>query len=234
MKIFIHPYSATAQHIKGFTIVVDVFRAFTVSYFIMQNNPSRYIITNSVGHAFELKKKFRKAILVGEREGVIVPGFDYGNSPTAVLNKDFRGCTVIHTTTAGTKGVLMQPAANLVVAGSFVNEQALIDFIRKENIDRVNLQCTAPPGWGDEDILFAVHFKKLLQGEESDFDKIVQKLKNGSGLRLLQSATEPASDFYYCMERNRFNTILTRKTIPGDNNALELVIISSPGLPPVC
>jgi len=156
-----------------------------------------------------------------------VQGFDYGNSPSAIRNKDFSGCTVIHTTTAGTKGVMDQPEQNEVVVGSFVNKKTLLEHIREKNIQKINLYCTAPPGWGDEDYLFAVHFKKLLIGEESDFQEIVQKLKTGSGLRLLQSKTEPASDFDYCLQRNLFNHILKRKKIPGDDNALELVKLKS-------
>lgn len=223
MKINIYTYKDDPSRIRGFTIVIDVFRAFTVSYYILQNNPSRYIITNSLQHALELKKKFSKPVLIGERDGVQVVGFDYGNSPSVIQNKDFTGCTVIHTTTAGTKGVMDQPAQNEVVVGSFVNKKALLEHIREKEIQTINLYCTAPPGWGDEDYLFAVHFKKLLLGEKSDFQEIVEKLKTGSGLRLLQSATEPASDFDYCLRRNQFNTILTPKIISGDSKALDLV-----------
>lgn len=223
MKINIYTYRDDPSQIKGFTIVIDVFRAFTVSYFVEQNNPERYIITNSLDQALELKKQFAKTILIGERDGIQVAGFDFGNSPTAIQNKDFSGCTVIHTTTAGTKGVMDQPALNDVVVGSFINEQALLDYIKKKSIDKVNLYCTAPPGWGDEDYLFAVHFKKLLLGEESDFQQIIEKLKRGSGRRLLQSTTEPPTDFDLCLSRNLFSTILKRKVISGNSKALELL-----------
>lgn len=225
MDINIYSHRDDPSEIQGFTIVIDVFRAFTVSYFVIQNNPSRYLITNSVDHALKLKKRFTKSILIGERNGMIVPGFDFGNSPTAVQYKNFSGHTVIHTTTAGTKGVMDQPEQNEVVVGSFVNQDALLEYINDNNIQTINLYCTAPPGWGNEDFLFAEHFKKLLLGRKSNFQEIVEKLKAGSGLRLLQSATEPASDFYYCLQRNRFKTILKRRIIPGENNALALVKI---------
>lgn len=223
MKINIYSFQDNPSLIRGFTIVVDVFRAFTVSYFIQANKPLRYILTNSIEHALELKSNYAKPILIGERNGVQVPGFDYGNSPTAIQNKDFSGCTVIHTTTAGTKGVMDQPEKNEVVVGSFVNKNALLKHIKENEIEIINLYCTAPPDWGNEDLLFAAHFKKLLKGEKSDFHGIVSELKIGSGLRLLKSKTEPASDFEYCMLRNKFNTILKRKKIPGNDNAVELV-----------
>ena len=223
MKINIYSHLDDPSQIEGFTIVIDVFRAFTVSYYVWNNNPELYLITNSIEHALELKKKYPRAILIGERDGVKIEGFDFGNSPTEIQNKEFTGRTVIHTTTAGTKGVMDQPAKNEVVVGSFVNKKALIEHIHSNNIQTVNLYCTAPPGWGDEDDLFAEHIKNLLLGQESDFNTIVAKLRKGSGLRLLQSKTEPASDFDYCLHKNRFNTILKRKKIPGDKDTLQLV-----------
>lgn len=227
MKINIYSHLDDPAKIDGFTIVIDVFRAFTVAYYVWENNPDRYIITNSVDHALELKKRSHNPVLIGERDGVKVPGFDYGNSPTAIQDKDFSRCTVIHTTTAGTKGVLDQPAQNEVIVGSFVNKDAMLKYVSNKGIQTVNLFCTAPPGWGDEDYLFAKHFRKLLLGEKSDFADIVEELRVGSGLRLLQSKTEPAADFDYSLQRNRFDAILTRKYIPDDNNALELVEIDT-------
>lgn len=223
MQINIYSHQDNPAQIQGFTIVIDVFRAFTVSYYAWQNKPERYLITNSIEHALFLKTKFDKTILIGERDGVKVDGFDFGNSPGAIAGSNFRGYTVIHTTTAGTKGVMDQPEQNEVVVGSFVNKRALFNYIRQNNISTVNLYCTSPPGWGDEDLVFAEHFKRLLLGQKTNFDDVVKHLRNGSGQRLLNSTTEPAEDFDYCMQRNRFDTVLKRRKVPGDDQALELV-----------
>jgi 2-phosphosulfolactate phosphatase len=223
MKINIYSHQDNPSQIKGFTIVIDVFRAFTVSYYVWNNQPDRYLITNSIEHAQFLKTKYPKSILIGERDGVKIDGFDYGNSPSALAGKDFSGYTVIHTTTAGTKGVMVQPETNEVVVGSFVNKSALLDYIRQNDIHAVNLYCTSPPGWGDEDSLFAEHFKKLLLHQESNFEEIVDHLRNGAGQRLLNSTTEPAADFDFCIRRNHFDVVLKRKFISNDPNSLELV-----------
>ncbi|MCB9058199.1 MAG: 2-phosphosulfolactate phosphatase, partial [Calditrichae bacterium] len=139
MKINIYSHQDDPAQIQGFTIVIDVFRAFTVSYYVWANQPKRYIITNSIEHALLLKSKFDKTVLIGERDGVKVDGFDFGNSPSTIAGKDFRGRTVIHTTTAGTKGVLDQPEENEVVVGSFVNKDALFNYIRRHDIPIINL-----------------------------------------------------------------------------------------------
>ena len=110
--------------IDGFTVVVDVLRAFSVSYYIAANSPARYIAVDDVDRAFALREENPGSVLVGERQGITVPGFDYGNSPTEIIDQDFSGRTVIHTTTAGTKGLLAQKDGNEVVVGSFVNAGA--------------------------------------------------------------------------------------------------------------
>ena len=66
----------------------------------------------------------------------------------------------------------------------------------------------------------------MLLRQKSDFAAIEERLRNGSGKRLLNSKTEPPEDFDYCMRRNRFATILKRKKIAGDNRALELLEVS--------
>lgn len=51
--------------------------------------------------AYKIKEQNDSYILVGERHGKILPGFDYGNSPSQIKNVDFSGKTVVHTS-AGT------------------------------------------------------------------------------------------------------------------------------------
>ena len=54
MNIVVNIYDpeTDVNNINGFTIVVDVFRAFTVSYFIMANNPQKYIAVDNIELAF--------------------------------------------------------------------------------------------------------------------------------------------------------------------------------------
>ncbi len=130
MNIQIFNPSDDASQISGFTIVVDVFRAFSVSYYVDDNNPGKYIISESIKHSMRLKDEISASILIGERNGIKVDGFEYGNSPTEIHGNDFSEKTVVHTTTAGTRGLLLQPSENEVVVGSFVNSQALLDYIK--------------------------------------------------------------------------------------------------------
>jgi 2-phosphosulfolactate phosphatase len=218
MKIEIFSPDRDAKEIDGFTIVVDVLRAFSVSYYINANRPKKYLVVDSVEKAFSLKESLPGVLLIGERQGLKVPGFDYGNSPTEILNKDFSGATVIHTTTAGTKGLLAQKGENEVVVGSFVNANALVRYIGKNRIERVNVYCTAPKdqAFGEEDYYFGEYLKAILTGGEMDFDSIVGILKKGTGRGFSSDGFAPYSDFEYCMELNRFDVVLRKKPQTGE------------------
>jgi len=224
MQINIYSPDCDASKIHGFTIVVDVLRAFSVSYFINENKPIKYIIIDSVKQAFELKRKIPNSLLIGERQGIKISGFDYGNSPTEIINKDFSNNIVIHTTTAGTKGLLAQNTENCVVVGSFVNAQALVNYITKKSIKVINIYCTAPRNEvnGEEDYYFAEYIKALLLHRPFDFDESVETMKKGTGKGFSDTGFAPYTDFIYCMELNRYNSILQVKRINDYQNTLEL------------
>jgi len=217
-----------AASIKGFTIVIDVFRAFSMAYYIIQNNPQKYIITDSIDFAFQLKKKYKNCLLVGERGGFKVNGFDFGNSPTEIQNKDFSQNIVVHTTTAGTKALLLQPAKNEVVVGGFVNGPALIKYIKKNIIDPVNIYCSAPKNnmFGEEDYLCAEYIRSGLLGKSIDFASIIMRLRAGSAKGFSTTGFAPYTDFLYCMDIGRFDIILYRKLVANREYTVELKIMN--------
>ncbi len=224
MNIKIYNPDDDASKISGFTIVVDVFRAFSVAYYIDNNNPIKYIISESITHSMTLKRELPSSILIGERNGIKIDGFKYGNSPTEIQNEDFSDNIIIHTTTAGTRGLLIQPIENEVVVGSFVNSNALLKYIEYKNIDKINIYCTAGKKkiFGEEDYLFAEYLKQRLLGERTEFDSIVLRLREGSGKGFSATGFAPYSDFLYCLDISRFNSILKRKIVMGESHSIEL------------
>lgn len=225
MTISIFDPSCDTHAIIGFTVVVDVFRAFSVSYFINAQRPAKYIVVDDIDLAFALRDKETNAILVGERQGIKIPGFDLGNSPTEILAGNLAGRTVIHTTTAGTKGLARQPEENDVVVGSFVNARAIANHVLRTGIETVNIYCTAPTGdlFGEEDYLFAEYLAGLLKGEQPDFASIRQRLKRGSEQGFSEMGFAPVSDFRLCMDLDRFDALLARKIIQGSMHSMELI-----------
>ena len=91
-----------AEEATGLAIIIDVFRAFTVEPYLINNGVERIIPVGDKEIAYKLKEENSEYILVGERKGVKLPGFDFGNSPSQIKDVDFTGKTVVHTTSCGT------------------------------------------------------------------------------------------------------------------------------------
>ena len=64
LEINVFDPTSDITSITGFTIVVDVFRAFSVSYYISANNPKKYLVLDDIEKAFLLKKLFQNTILI--------------------------------------------------------------------------------------------------------------------------------------------------------------------------
>ncbi|MBS1231790.1 MAG: 2-phosphosulfolactate phosphatase, partial [Bacteroidetes bacterium] len=101
MKIEISEFADGARQARGLAVIIDVFRAFSVECYAFDSGAVKIIATGEVMEAFELKRLYKQAVLVGEREEKKIKGFDFGNSPTEILKADLTGKIVIHTTTAG-------------------------------------------------------------------------------------------------------------------------------------
>ncbi len=213
MKIEILTYEDGAASAEGIAVIIDVFRAFSVSCYLAASNPARIIPVQSVDAAFCLKQEDKDVILIGERGGKKIDGFDYGNSPTEIIDKDFSGRTLVHTTSAGTLGLYGAVHAEEVITGSFVNAAAIINYIKDRRPDKVSLYCsyikTHYPG--EEDLLFAEYIKARLLGQHTDFPEIKRLLRNGGGKRFFNPGNRgwsPPGDFELCLDLDRFDFVL--------------------------
>ena len=88
----------------------------------------------------------RDGILIGERDCIKIEGFDFGNSPTEIENADFSGRTVIHTTSAGTQGLVGCPEAEEIITGAFVNAGAIVEYIRGKEPELVTIVAMGTGG----------------------------------------------------------------------------------------
>ncbi len=110
-----------AKQAQGLTVIIDVFRAFSTACYVVQNGAGEIIPVGDIDLAYKLRDENPDYILMGERKGKMLPGFDYGNSPTEIQTVDFSGKTVIQTTSAGTQGFANARNADELITGSFVN-----------------------------------------------------------------------------------------------------------------
>lgn len=203
-----------AKQARGLSVIIDVFRAFSTACYAVDRGVRTIIPVGSLELAYRLKEQHPEYVLVGERGGVIQPGFDYGNSPTQMEGADLLNKVIVHTTSAGTQGIVHAKNADEVITGSFVNAAAIVKYIHMRKPDHVSLVCMGLGGVeeADEDTLCAQYIKGLLKGEPEDFEQIVEHLKHrsksGSFLDVTGDASAPKEDFDKCLDLNRFNFVL--------------------------
>ena len=202
-----------AKQARGLAVLIDVFRAFSVACYVFHNGAEKIIAVGSIEKAYELKRKHSSYVLMGERGGRIQRGFDYGNSPTHIEEVRFAGKTVVQTTSAGTQGIDSAKNADEIVTGSFVNASAVVDYIRRKEPKVVSLVAMGEAGLrpADEDELCAGYIADELEERPVDFGAIVDRLRAGSGRRLLNPAHadwSPPRDFDLCLRLNRFRFVL--------------------------
>ncbi len=134
-------------------VVIDVLRATTAICMGFEHGVSSIRPVATPEESLALKAEGYLA--AAERDGKVVAGFDFGNSPFAYMNGKVQGRKVALTTTNGTKAIQLSKSAKQLYIGSFANLQALIELLAKRSED-VLLVCA---GWKDnfnlEDTLFA-------------------------------------------------------------------------------
>lgn len=193
-------------------VVIDVLRAFTTACYAMSNNPKDYIVVSDINLAHKLKKENPNYILIGERHGFKIPGFDYGNSPEEIKNVNFSNKTIVHTTTLGTKGIISAlKHTREIITGSFVNAKAIINYIKKEKPNVVYLFSTYGLSDGNEDLMFAEYIKGYFENKPLDINLIKKNLMaHESGIRyLVNPRTEYSKrDFLLALELDKFNFVL--------------------------
>lgn len=199
-----------AKQATGLAVVIDVFRAFTTDAYIMANGVDRIYPVATVEEAFALKEKHPDWILIGERGGKQVPGFDYGNSPYDIMEIDFKGKTVIQTTSAGTNGLFNAYRAEEILPGSFVMADAIVNYIKHRNPETVSLVAM---GWGGKEIApedesLAEYIEQKLTGVEPDFGAMKKRIREHSQGAKFFDPAQPLfkeGDFHCAMDLNRFS-----------------------------
>ncbi len=211
-----------AKQATGLTIIIDVFRAFTVEPYLIYNGVEKIIPVGDKEIAYNLKEQNREYILIGERNGIKLPGFDFGNSPSQIKNIDFSKKVVIHTTSCGTQGIVNAINASEIITGSLVNASAIVKYIKQNNFEDISIVSMSRPNEfpSDEDELCAKYIKSMLEGNLlENLEDEVENLKLTSGKRFFDSSNEeifPKEDFYLCVEVNKFDFVLrVNKDING-------------------
>lgn len=115
-------------------IVIDVLRATTTITAALAAGAREVMPVAEVATARGLAAQPREpqAVLGGERRGVQIEGFDFGNSPREYTPTSVGGRTVIFTTTNGTQAMEHARGAKRIWCGAFVNAAAVVRAAAEE------------------------------------------------------------------------------------------------------
>jgi 2-phosphosulfolactate phosphatase len=202
-----------AQKAKGLTVIIDVFRAFTVECYLFDKGAAKVYPIGKLEEAIELKKQNPSYVLFGERHGKKQEGCDYGNSPYQLLPGDFEGKTIIHTTSAGTQGIVNATDASEIITGSLVNAKAVAAYIKSKNPENVSIVAMGLAGKesSEEDLLAAQYIKSLILEEDFDIEGRIAHLKDHGASKFFNPDTQdvfPKEDYPLCVDINKFPFVL--------------------------
>jgi 2-phosphosulfolactate phosphatase len=199
-------------------VIIDVFRATSTIAAALHNGARVVIPVASVEECIALKDTIDNCITAGERDGQVAPGLQYGNSPFEYPGEFISGKTLALTTTNGTKLLHMVKDAETIITGSFLNLDAVCQYLIKRN-KKVLLACSA---WKDrvnmEDTLFAgavaaalkdyfhiecdsARIASALYQQAQEFPTLLDFLKGSSHYRRL-SGFGLVRDMEYCTTPN--------------------------------
>lgn len=203
-----------AKQAEGLTVIIDVFRAFSLECYLYDMGVKEIRPIGSVEDAFALHEEIPDSVLIGERHGKKCDGFDFGNSPSTVVPDVVKGKTILHTTSAGTQGIVNATKATEIITGSLVNAKAVAEYIKKKQPETVSLVCMGNAGVrpAAEDELCAEYIKSLVEGTElPDFDKKVSSLQQHGGEHFFDESRQeiyPKEDFFLCIKYDKFPFVI--------------------------
>lgn len=205
---------------ESFTaVVIDVLRATTSIATAFHNGCRQIVPVEQVQQAFQKKEQlYPEAILAGERNGILITGFDLGNSPLEYNHDTVKDKTLIMTTTNGTMALNMASSGQKVYAAAFVNARAICAKLIEEGRPVVILCAGTDGRFSVEDALCAGLIADRLQHHYHLSDKalavqamyeaykanLVERVGQSSHARYLTELGF-AADVKLCLEQDIFS-----------------------------
>ncbi|MBP89892.1 MAG: 2-phosphosulfolactate phosphatase [Planctomycetaceae bacterium] len=114
-------------------VVIDVLRATTTIAHALAAGAKSVVPCLEVADVRQRKGELAgEVVLGGERDGVKIEGFDFGNSPAEYTAESVGGKTLLFTTTNGTRAMKRASGAAQVLLAAFANFSAVCDRLSRE------------------------------------------------------------------------------------------------------
>jgi 2-phosphosulfolactate phosphatase len=159
-----------AREQRAVAVVVDALRASATITCLLRHGAAEVLVVKEVDEAYAYRQAYPDALLVGERGGLKVDGFDFGNSPTEIQHADVQGKRVAFTSTTGAQRLVDCLGASAIIVGTTINASAVAHQVsalaRAENVPIVIIPAglaTDPSADAEEDWLGATALAARLQ-----------------------------------------------------------------------
>jgi 2-phosphosulfolactate phosphatase len=150
LEVFLSPRELVPGDIQGRVVaVIDVLRASTTVAVALANGARTVVPVEDVDEAITRAKQFDpgQVLTAGERKMLPIAGFDMGNSPLDFSESKVSGCTVIITTTNGTRALMGLSGARDIVVASYVNHAAVTAMLRAAaRSNDISIVCAGTEG----------------------------------------------------------------------------------------
>lgn len=191
-------------------VVIDVLRSFTTMAVALARGATAIYPVKDPVDAEGLISSLNNAITVGAiGGGDPAPGFAYGNSPSALMQVDLEGNTVVLSTAAGIQGLYRFRNTPRLYAASLVCARATATSILASGAENICFVITGE--WtdrdGDEDIACADYIEALLRGNSVSSDQFSERVRNSDfGRRFSTGAWPnlPNADLEIAAQADRF------------------------------
>lgn len=218
MKVEVADFVEGARNARGMVVVIDVFRAFSLAAYAVAHGVRAIYPVDDIERARLLKRQDPTRLLFGERNARPPDDFDGGNSPALLVQRDLADRELIHTTHAGTQGLVNASQAHQVLTGALVNAAAIVRYVKQQQPQQVTLvrmgleareRCV-------EDDLCADLLLARLTGSHYPEHDIRERLRAAPAARKFFDAAcrdfAPEGDFDLCVALDRFDFVLRLDT----------------------
>lgn len=194
------------QHATGIVLVIDVLRAFSTAAYAFSRGATEIRLVSTVDEALALKAQILYSKAIGEVGGLPPEGFDFGNSPTRILEHDLTGIPLVQRTGAGTQGAVRAVNAEVMMATSFVVAQATIEHVLKFKPTEISFVITGGLS-NDEDVACADYLEKKFTGQPTHDDTFIKRVYASSdALEHMEEHPQfPYADLDYCSRIDNFD-----------------------------
>jgi len=194
MEVLVDSLLTGAERARGNVAVIDVFRAFTTAAVALANGASQIVMVGTIEEALALRSSGAAQVCMGEVRGRKPVGFDFGNSPSELLDTALSGTTIAQQTSAGTQGIIASAGgADRLYAASMVTASATARALRAGTPDRITIVAMGDNGTirTNEDELCALHLQNLLEGRPGDPEAIRRLILAGGEAERFRDPARP-------------------------------------------